>query len=221
MRPSMREQILEIAGQLFAERGYDAVTVREICQRARVNLSAINYYFGDKQSLYLEAVRTAARERLREFPMITWSPNDPPTEKLRQYIRNLLERVLLDRGADWHAQLIMAEVVKPTRACRRFVQEFIRPNFEVLLQLLREILPQKVPQAMLYHVAFSIVGQCVFYRLCGGIVRNLASREVPGVLDLERLTQFISEFSLAGIRHLIRRWQRSHAGVGVAKEATK
>ncbi|MCS7014910.1 MAG: CerR family C-terminal domain-containing protein [Gemmatales bacterium] len=205
MKQGVRNHLLEIAGRLFAERGYDGVTVREICHKAGVNVSAVNYYFGDKQNLYLEAVRVAARQRIEEVPMITWSADDPPAVKLRHYIRNLLQRVLLNGGADWQAQLIMSEVVKPTRACRRFVQEFVRPNFEVLLRLLRELVPEELSETGLYRVAFSIVGQCVYYRLCKGIVRNLAGKKLPSLVHLEQLAQHITEFSLAGIYTLIQR----------------
>jgi AcrR family transcriptional regulator len=47
-----REKLLEAAGQIFAEHGFQAATVREICSRAGANVAAINYYFGDKVELY-------------------------------------------------------------------------------------------------------------------------------------------------------------------------
>jgi AcrR family transcriptional regulator len=43
-----RRQILNIAGEIFAEKGFPSTTVRLICQRAGVNLAAVNYYFGEK-----------------------------------------------------------------------------------------------------------------------------------------------------------------------------
>ena len=51
-----RERIADAAGEIFAERGFDGTTVRDICQRAGANIAAVNYYFGDKQRLYLEAL---------------------------------------------------------------------------------------------------------------------------------------------------------------------
>ena len=52
-------QLLDAAGKVFAEKGYDRSTVREICSLAGVNVSAVNYYFGDKERLYIEAVKNA------------------------------------------------------------------------------------------------------------------------------------------------------------------
>lgn len=48
---STRSRILEVAEDLFAERGLDRVSIRDITRKARVNLAAINYHFGSKDDL--------------------------------------------------------------------------------------------------------------------------------------------------------------------------
>jgi len=54
-----RARLLDAARRLFAERGFEDVTVREICREAGANLALVNYYFGDKLGLYLEVVNQA------------------------------------------------------------------------------------------------------------------------------------------------------------------
>ncbi|HEY2735401.1 MAG TPA: TetR family transcriptional regulator, partial [Polyangiales bacterium] len=49
-----RDRLIEVALELFAERGFRNVTVRDISQRAHANLAAISYHFGDKLGLYTE-----------------------------------------------------------------------------------------------------------------------------------------------------------------------
>ncbi|MEJ2220434.1 MAG: TetR family transcriptional regulator, partial [Desulfobacterales bacterium] len=53
-----RERILDEAESLFALKGYDAVSVREITGAANCNLAAVNYHFGNKRNLYLEVFRS-------------------------------------------------------------------------------------------------------------------------------------------------------------------
>ena len=60
-----KERILDEAEALFAEKGFHAVTVREITRAARCNLAAVNYYFGNKRNLYLEVFRARWIPRAR------------------------------------------------------------------------------------------------------------------------------------------------------------
>ena len=55
-----RERVLKAAAQLFADRGFKKVTVRDICKMARANVAAVNYHFGDKGGLYREVLQLAA-----------------------------------------------------------------------------------------------------------------------------------------------------------------
>ena len=51
-----RERILEVAGALFADRGFRSVSLRRITQDAEVNLASVNYHFGSKEALVLEVL---------------------------------------------------------------------------------------------------------------------------------------------------------------------
>ena len=56
-----RDKLLDVAGRIFADRGYRAATIREICIAAGANVAAVNYHFGDKLGLYTEVVRQSMR----------------------------------------------------------------------------------------------------------------------------------------------------------------
>src|SRR5438445_6891162 len=49
-----RERVLDTAERLFAEKGLEAVSVRDITQAAEANLGAVNYHFGTKEALITE-----------------------------------------------------------------------------------------------------------------------------------------------------------------------
>src|SRR5688572_3826426 len=85
--PDARQRLLDAAEIIFAEKGYDAASVREICTRANANVAAISYHFGDKEGLYAEVVKHAHDCSMPGNQMPTWPPGMPPEERLREFIR--------------------------------------------------------------------------------------------------------------------------------------
>ena len=89
-----RHRLLDVAGQKFAEKGFDATNVREITEAAGMNVASVNYHFGSKEELYIEAVRHAARTCEPITPMPTWPEGVPAEQRLRDFIRAFLTRLL-------------------------------------------------------------------------------------------------------------------------------
>src|SRR4051794_14021303 len=89
-----RQRLLEAAGAIFAEKGKQLTTVRQIIERAGVNVAAVNYYYQDKDQLYVAAVRHAYRCCAARVPMPAWPPGTPPGRKLRDFVRTFITRVM-------------------------------------------------------------------------------------------------------------------------------
>jgi AcrR family transcriptional regulator len=194
-----RERIADAAGEIFAERGFDGTTVRDICQRAGANIAAVNYYFGDKQRLYVEAVVRAHRWRMEQARLPEWSDDTPAETKLADFITTFIRRVRTGPEDTWHTKLMMREMAYPTAACAELVQSSIRPQFDMLLAILRELLPSSVSDEQLRLTGFSIVGQCLFYHLADPVVRNLLTSNEYSELDVTKLARHILDFSLSSI----------------------
>lgn len=207
-----RERIVLAAGEMFAERGFDGTTVRDICQSAGANIAAVNYYFGDKQRLYVEAVIQAHRWRMEQFPLPPWPEGTPAEKRLEDFITTFIRRVRSGPEGTWHSKLMMREMAHPTAACAELAQSSIRPQFQILLEILRELMPAETSHDELRLTAFSIVGQCLFYHFADPVIRNLLSADEYSALAIERLSRHITEFSLASISAPKRSSRSSRAG---------
>jgi TetR/AcrR family transcriptional regulator, regulator of cefoperazone and chloramphenicol sensitivity len=191
-------RLLQAAGELFAEKGFDGTSVREICQRAgAANVAAVNYYFRDKERLYIEAVKSACSRQDESFPFPDWPAGTTPQQKLRDFIRVLTDR-MFGNSPPWARRLFLRELSHPTAACTEFVQKIIRPNSELLGRILSELLP-KVPARKRRLIAFSIVGQCFFHRFAQPIVAQLVGEEEASNYSSALLAEHIADFSLASL----------------------
>ena len=152
---------MQAAGEEFAEKGFECARIRTICDRAQANVAAVNYHFGDKEQLYVEAVLDAHRcgiEAEEEDGSARWRS---PAEQLRGFIRHFLSRVLAMHDPDgWWHRLMLREMLQPTSASEVLVREAIRPRFEQLLGILRRICPE-AEERKLHALAFSVIGQCL------------------------------------------------------------
>lgn len=195
-----RVRLLDAAGQLFSQRGFDGTNVRDITQAAASNLAAVNYHFGSKEALYAEAVRHAACCCDASTPMPNWPPGTPAESRLRDFIRAFLLRMLREDRPDWHRLLIFREIAEPRPgACEAFVRDFVRPTFEVLCSVLRDLVPADIPAEDLQLLCFSVVGQCLHFHHARHVLSLLVGAKVTAV-DVERLTAHIYRFSLAAIQ---------------------
>ncbi len=193
-----RERLLEAAGEIFAEKGFKGATVRDIIDRAGVNIAAVNYYFRDKERLYIEAVKHAAC-REPEDAHLAWPPGTPPAVKLRDLIRFQLCKFLEPDRPEWLARLVMRELTQPSAACAELVREYIEPRSKILLSILRELLPPETPRRKCFLTAFSIVGQCHFYVSHKPIIRQLIGEDEYKRLDVDTLADHIAQFTLRAL----------------------
>jgi len=195
-----RQRLLEAAGEVFAAKGFQAATVREICSRAGANLAAINYHFGDKERLYVEAVRHA-HSAGAEQPPHHWPSDTRPEEKLRQYIGHVLRNMLQVKKPAWHAQLMFREMFTPTAACVELVEADIRPRAEALNRIIDELVPGDTPSVDRHLIAFSVIGQCLFFNAGNRVAELLVGEDEFRSYDVDKLRDHITGFTLAALGH--------------------
>jgi AcrR family transcriptional regulator len=193
-----RRRLLEAAGEIFAEKGFKGATVREIIERAGVNIAAVNYYFRDKGRLYIEAVKQVVCGEPGD-ETLAWPDGTPAAVRLRDFIRFLLGRLLDKNKPAWHARLMMRELTQPSKACAELVRDYIEPKSRILQGILRDLLPPDTPRWKAFLAAFSIVGQCHFHLSHRPVIMLLVGEQDYARFDAETLADHITQFSLRGL----------------------
>jgi TetR/AcrR family transcriptional regulator, regulator of cefoperazone and chloramphenicol sensitivity len=196
------ELILEAAGEVFAEQGYRKATIRNICKRSGVNLAAINYYFGDKEKLYLAVLKYYRELATQKYPT-TFSINeaDTPEEKLSNFIHTFIYRFLEEGKTALFGKLLAREFTESTGALDVLVEDFIKPTFIKLSSIVREIVGNKSPDKKVELCAMSIIGQCLYFRNARPIIFRLRCKEGYTNEDIKEIAEHIINFSLKGLRN--------------------
>ena len=104
-----RSKLLHAAGDVFAEVGYHAATVREISRRAGANVAAVNYHFGDKLELYTAVLRETMQGPSLEAVRIALNRQAPPEETIAEVIKAMLARICSGDNRDRRWRLMMHE----------------------------------------------------------------------------------------------------------------
>jgi AcrR family transcriptional regulator len=194
-----RHLILDAAGEIFAQNGFHATTVRQITRAAGVNIAAINYHFGDKKELYLCVLQRAyqSASRTAEADLV-----GPARERLRTFIRNFLGYLLDPKRPEWQGILIAREMARPSPALDRLVAESVGPMKRRIGGIVRELLGPGVPDMRVSLSCLSIIGQCLHYVHCREMIARLFSDGRRVTRDVDALAAHIYEFSLAGLNAL-------------------
>lgn len=163
-----RERILATAVQLFADHGYDGVSLRAIVAAADVNLGAVHYHFGSKQALF-DAVFAYGAQRIVELRLALLAgcregPGRPPL--LEQIVTAFLAPGLAS-GSDHkairaflriRARLITDDSDRARELLRKHFRVSTSRFVEALAGALPELPPEKLRwrfQAMLATVVYS------------------------------------------------------------------
>jgi len=216
--PGTKDRVLAAATALFAERGFHGTKIRDIADRAGVNVASGHYHFGSKKRLYLEVLR---EQFARTRGELVRGGGSVPAAALPRLSRRALEallrarlKVMLDLligpPAGLHGTLMQREMCDPSEALPVIVAEFIEP----MMKEMREIVAHLEPRLGRRGVAdcvYSMIGQTLFYRFARPAVLGMlgVSEYAPGYAA-DRAGHIVA-FSLGGITR-VAAGRRSHAG---------
>ena len=199
----VKERILNEAEAFFAQKGYRGVTVREIVEAAECNLSAVNYYFGNKQKLYFEVFRSrwvpraqSMHKCFRKFLSVKSSPS--PSAVVEALARAFLEGPLSDEERQRHYQLMTRELAQPGEAFDLVYKEVMQPQYRELSNLLQSMTPGGTEEDALVLKIMSINAMVHYFNFARLAITRLTGHEYDASFKA-RLVEHITEFSLNGL----------------------
>ncbi len=193
-----RERILDAAKEMFAERGVEAVSLRELTLKAGVNLAAVHYHFGSKEGVLAEVFARSSK------PIVKWRLD--LLEKVRRHPdgRPVLEDVLeaflrpsLQSGRRQNASFVQLRArlaLERDDAIKRILSDAFNASSRQFLDAFAQALPG-LPRDELYWRFHFLIGSMFYTMADSGRIQALSGGECDPSDTEEALRRLVKVFS--------------------------
>ncbi len=198
-RPDRKAAILLAAEKLFAQHGYDMVTIRQIAEEAGVPLALVGYYYGQKHELF-EAVFAHWQGTIDErVAGLRRALAAPVRERLARIVDAFLQPVLRLRASaegEYYALMVARELSHARGHTDRVLREFFDPMANAFIDALQATLPRarRADAAWCYQFMLGALLHHISDERIARLSRNQCKPADPAAAPL--LTRFI----LGGLR---------------------
>lgn len=175
-----RERLIAAAARLFASRGYDGVSVRDLAKAADVNVASVSYYFRGKRGLYLAALE-ALMEEMRPVgaPIIervdAVFEGETPTrgalaETAKFVASHILTTMLSGDLEPWVTQTVLREFQEPTEDYRPMFDDRVLPLHKAIRRLAAAALDLEPDEDAAVLAGHGIMGQIMVFAAARRVV---------------------------------------------------
>jgi AcrR family transcriptional regulator len=204
---STKHKILDAAQHLFAREGFKGTSLRAITKRAQVNLAAINYHFGSKETLlravierHLTPLNQMRKERLEKAREKARTQGKRPmvNDLLLAIIEPTFQFMSKSPDAEDYIVLVGRAFYEPDGTVRRTVLQLVWPLFELVVELFIEALPEVPENILLWRLHFMFGAFSHMMLMCGSDFYEDFSG-FPLDTDANTVIQTFSSFITAGM----------------------
>ncbi|MCR8636910.1 TetR/AcrR family transcriptional regulator [Paenibacillus radicis (ex Xue et al. 2023)] len=202
-----KRSIAEAAGNLFTERGYDTVTMREIAKEANCSHTTIYLYFKDKEALLEQLAIPPLQTLEAAFLSVMNEKSLDPTGKLLEISRHFLRFCLSHKSmvtVIFNVKSVRVDEVNPAGE----VNQLRNRLFSHLTESVNRIIPAETSEARINHSR-------VYFFVMNGMVSTYLNSEEPLEPLLERIIPLLDqsiEIVLLGIKHKLEQVQNPLKG---------
>jgi AcrR family transcriptional regulator len=205
--PISRDRILDAAEELFADRGFHGVSIRDITEVAAARLASVNYHFKSKENLYSEILKRRAqwiiqeRERLlTEALAIKGSPEEIVRGIVKSFVHPLLEKSL-NGGRGWKNYCrLLADTTGSGLHARELIATLFNPLALKFIHAIELVFPKADKYAV--HYCYQLMlGSTVYIFSENGRIESITKGKYKSS-DLMRISDKLIEFIVGGITQL-------------------
>lgn len=201
-----RTELLEAAGHVLAEKGFDRATGKEICERAGVNGAAINYYFGGMEGLHVAVLEEANRRLLSlEALSAALAGRTDPAEKLRIVIELAVDKLTSPLSGAWAIAVLGREIVAPSSAMEVLRETQAAPKARIVRTIVGELMDLDADHPAVARVCLGLVAPLLLLVVAD---RTTLRRVLPALglehADAPMLARDLFVYAMAGIAAVAR-----------------
>lgn len=198
-----RERILGAAEQLFADFGFDGVSLRQIATRAEVPVGLVSYHFTSKLGAYRAVfeLRTPVVVEQRNAGLALAAIEEDPERRFEMIIKAILLPMLNLRAAEHsnHFGVLLAREVNDPRSIERgIIQDMLDPIATVVIEHFRSLLPHR-SEAQIHWAYQVMVGAMTFAMSDAGRISRL-SNGAADPSDPTSTMRYLLEIMIHGLR---------------------
>lgn len=201
-----KRKLLEAAEQLFATKGFDAVSVRDVTQLAGTNVAAVNYHFGSRDGLLLlvmmRYMTPVSEERLVRLEALEgkWLGKSAPIEEIIDaFVRPLVTQVRKSELSERLFFKLMGRIfTQQIDGLPGQVEEQFRVVFDRFYRSFARSLPTIAPEDLAWRVHFMVGG--MIHMLSDQDVFRKISAGVSGSPTMELVISRFVRYAAAGLR---------------------
>lgn len=173
------QKILECACEVFADKGFEATSISDICEMAGTNRASINYYFRSKENLYEQAyvyswnlTHTAYKTNNPDTDNLT------PAERLKAYISSIIRAIFSSGPEGLFMRMMFHEVIQPNIRSKDCIGDIIKKERKFVDDILSD-LTGETDLVKLHFMNMSVMSQCLFFNLTRNIRKHKLEIKSP------------------------------------------
>jgi len=206
-------KIIEAAGEIFAEKGYQNTTVRDICKKANVYQLSINYHFGSKENLFKEVLYKTYQDTY-EANIEKKVKDLSPEKQLEEIISSRAHSIFSNDKRGYFFKISLSQTAEHNKLFEDIVYPIMKKNFYFVRSVFSEISNNTFDEFELNYCAYLLISHISIFNMfkkAKFILFNADNSQKdynkeneynPSEEQLEKFIIYVKKFIFAGVEKM-------------------